>query len=83
VSPDHPVPNGRGRTDRGQPADAERLALRIWLRLLACENLVEREVRGRLRAQFGSTLPRFDVLAQLDAAAPESDSGLAMSELSR
>lgn len=57
----------------------DRLELRVWLRLLTCANLVERELRGRLRAGFGTTLPRFDVLAQLDRAAE----GLTMGELSR
>lgn len=52
--------------------------LRLWLRLLACCNLLETEVRGRLRAEYGTTLPRFDLMAQLDRA-PE---GMKMSELS-
>ncbi len=60
-----------------------RASLRTWLRLLACTNLVEREVRGRLRDQFDTTLPRFDVLAQLDAASRESKAELTMSDLSR
>jgi DNA-binding MarR family transcriptional regulator len=63
--------------------DDARTSLRTWLRLLACTNLVEREVRGRLRDRFDTTLPRFDVLAQLDAAARESRAGLTMSDLSR
>lgn len=53
--------------------------LRLWLRLLACCNLLETEVRGRLRIEYGTTLPRFDLMAQLDRA-PE---GMKMSELSR
>lgn len=65
------------------PSAATHAPLRTWLRLLACSSLVEREVRARLREEFGITLPRFDVLAQLDAAARESVSGLTMSELSR
>ncbi len=60
-----------------------RISLRMWLRLLNCSNLVEREVRGRLRDQFDTTLPRFDVLAQLDAASREARRDLTMSELSR
>ena len=63
-------------------ADADRDALRTWLRLLACATLVEREVRGRLRDRFDTTLPRFDVLAQLDAAAGEGPEGITMSALS-
>ena len=54
-------------------------ALRIWLRLLTCTQLVEREVRSRLRERFGTTLPRFDLMAQLERH-PE---GLKMNELSR
>jgi DNA-binding MarR family transcriptional regulator len=45
-----------------------KLQLRLWLRLLTCARLIETEVRTRLRAEFDATLPRFDVLAQLDAA---------------
>ena len=58
-------------------------SLRVWLRLLACSSLVEGQVRRRLRVEFGITLPRFDVLAQLDAADRASVHGLTMSELSR
>ena len=54
-------------------------ALRIWLRLLTCTQLIERQVRGRLRERFGTTLPRFDLMAQLERH-PE---GLKMNELSR
>lgn len=68
-------------TSKGQ-GDAK-VSLRTWLRLLACTNLVERDVRARLRDQFDTTLPRFDVLAQLDAASRESRAELTMSELSR
>ena len=57
--------------------------LRNWLRLLACSSLIEGEVRRRLRREYGITLPRFDVLAQLDAAMRESVHGLTMSQLSR
>jgi DNA-binding MarR family transcriptional regulator len=54
-------------------------ALRLWLRLLTCSNLVEAEVRRRLRRRFHTTLPRFDLLAALDRA-PE---GLTLGEVSR
>lgn len=73
----------RGETTRTDPGRGEQASLRTWLRLLACSNLVEREVRGRLRDRFDTTLPRFDVLAQLDAASRETDPHLTMSELSR
>jgi len=54
-------------------------ALRIWLRLLTCTQLIERQVRSRLRERFGSTLPRFDLMAQLE----RHRDGLKMNELSR
>src|SRR3982750_4192641 len=54
-------------------------ALRIWLRLLTCTQMLERVVRSRLRERFGTTLPRFDLMAQL---ARHRD-GLKMNELSR
>jgi DNA-binding MarR family transcriptional regulator len=54
-------------------------ALRLWLRLLTCTQLIERRVRSRLRERFATTLPRFDLMAQL-ARHPE---GLKMNELSR
>jgi DNA-binding MarR family transcriptional regulator len=56
----------------------DKLELKLWLRLLTCSNLIEGEVRARLRGAFDTTLPRFDLLAQLDRA-PE---GLTMGELS-
>ncbi|MFK7964546.1 MAG: MarR family winged helix-turn-helix transcriptional regulator [Burkholderiaceae bacterium] len=58
---------------------SDHAALRLWLRLLTCTNLVEHSIRARLRADFGSTLPRFDLLAQLERV-PD---GLRMSELSQ
>ncbi len=46
----------------------DRLDLRVWFRLLTCATLIERSVRQGLREEFGITLPRFDLLAQLDRA---------------
>jgi DNA-binding MarR family transcriptional regulator len=57
----------------------DKLDLRVWLRLLSCANRIEQAVRQGLRQEFGVTLPRFDVLSQLDRA-PE---GLTMGALSR
>jgi DNA-binding MarR family transcriptional regulator len=54
-------------------------ALRIWLRLLTCTQLIERQVRSRLRGKFATTLPRFDLMAQLE----RQRDGLKMNELSR
>ncbi len=68
------------RTDRETIARSDdHRALRIWLRLLTCTQLIEREVRSRLRERFDTTLPRFDLMAQLERH-PE---GLKMGELSR
>ena len=54
-------------------------ALRIWLRLLTCTQLIERRVRSGLREEFATTLPRFDLMAQLE----RYPAGLKMNELSR
>ena len=43
-------------------------SLRVWLRMLACTNLLDNHVRQKLQAQFGTTLPRFDLMAQLERA---------------
>jgi DNA-binding MarR family transcriptional regulator len=61
--------------------DDDRSNVRLWLRLLKCTNLIESNVRGRLREEYATTLPRFDMLAQLDAA--DTESGLTMGDLSR
>ena len=53
--------------------------LRLWLRMLTCTQLIEQQLRTELRTQFDTTLPRFDLMAQLERA-PE---GLRMNELSR
>ncbi len=46
--------------------DDDHHALKLWLRLLTCTNLVQGHLRQQLRESFDSTLPRFDLLAQLD-----------------
>ena len=53
--------------------------LRLWLRLLTCSTLVEAEIRRRLREEFDSTLPRFDLMAQLERA----EDGMVLGEVSR
>jgi DNA-binding MarR family transcriptional regulator len=75
--------------DQTIPLDAETKAvempedhreeLRLWLRLLTCSTLIEGEVRRRLRERFDVTLPRFDLMAQLDKA-PD---GMTLSDLSK
>lgn len=53
--------------------------VKLWLRLLSSVNLIETVLRQRMREQFGSTLPRFDMLAQLN----RFPDGIKMGELSR
>jgi DNA-binding MarR family transcriptional regulator len=52
--------------------------LRLWLRLLKLTRMVEAQLRDRLRMEFATTLPRFDMMAALSRH-PE---GLKMSQLS-
>ena len=54
-------------------------SLRLWLRALSFTSMVERRVRTRLHADFGVTLPRFDVMAALY----DSPEGLSMGGVSR
>jgi DNA-binding MarR family transcriptional regulator len=53
--------------------------LRLWLRMLTCTTLVEGEIRARLRRDFDTTLPRFDLMAALDRA----QGGMTLGEVSR
>ena len=53
--------------------------LRLWIRLLRASRTIEAELRERLRQEFDTTLPRFDVMAALYRA-PD---GMLMSGLSR
>src|SRR3569832_269651 len=53
--------------------------LRLWLRLLTCTTLIEGEIRTRLRERFDVTLPRFDLMAQLD----KSPEGMTLSDVSK
>ena len=75
--------------DRASPLDAETKVaerphdhkdeLRLWLRLFTCKELIESEVRKHLREDFQLTLPRFDLMAQLDRA----HKGMTLGELSQ
>jgi len=57
----------------------DHLAVRTWLRLLSLTTQIEQDIRTRLRERFGTTLARFDYLAQLE----RHPDGLRMSALSR
>ena len=59
--------------------DDHHLSLRLWLRLLTCTNQIESRIRQSLQSGFETTLPRFDLMAQLERA----PGGLKMSELSQ
>ena len=63
---------------RNEPRGGKR-ELRLWLRLLSAANLVSGQIRRNLRAKFGVTLPRFDLMAQLY----REPKGLRLSELSK
>lgn len=56
-----------------------RQRLRLWLQLLKAVRDVEGGLRERLRVEYKTTLPRFDVLATLHA----NPDGMRMSQLSR
>ena len=71
-----------GDDEIGQEARAsaeDHSAVRLWLRLLSCSVQVEQDIRAKLRERFGTTLPRFDYLAQLD----RHPDGLWLNALSR
>jgi len=53
-------------------------SLRLWMRLFTCTLLIERNVRSKLRDEFAISLPRFDLMAQLE----RNPRGLRMRELS-
>ncbi|RVT83316.1 MarR family transcriptional regulator [Rhodobacteraceae bacterium CCMM004] len=63
-------------TPQSQPASKARL--RLWLRLLKTTRRVEADLRERFRAEFATTLPRFDVMAAL----ARQEEGLKMSQIS-
>jgi len=60
-------------------SDAHHESLRLWLRLLTCTTLIEQRLRTKLRDRFAISLPRFDLMAQLE----RNPQGLRMGELSR
>lgn len=63
---------------RGDHAD-HKAELRLWLRLLTCTTMIEGEIRRRMRDRFDITLPRFDLMAQLE----RTPDGMTLGELSR
>ena len=61
------------------PPTTSKDRLRLWIRLLRVSRLIESDLRNRLNAEFGATLPRFDVMAALYRVRE----GMLMSDLSR
>ena len=61
------------------PSGRNKPETRLWLRMLSTTKLITTDIRRRLRAEFGATLPQFDLMAQLYR---EKD-GLRLGELSR
>jgi len=74
------VTAGAALPDRLGGAPDGKRSLRLWLRLLTCATTIEQTIAQRLRDEFGSTLPRFDMLSALDRA---GETGLTMGEVSR
>ena len=67
------------RRPRTRPEPAAKQKLRLWLRLLRASRAIEAELRQRLRVAFGTTLPKFDVMAAL----ARKGTGMTMTEVSR
>ncbi len=54
------------------------MRLRAWLKILKTSDLIEKQLREKLRAEFDTTLPRFDVMSALSRC----EKGMKMSQLS-
>ncbi len=63
-------------------SDLSKERLRLWLKLLKASGMIEDEIRRRLRREFDSTLPRFDVMSVL-ARFPEGQKMSQISDLLR
>lgn len=61
------------------PKGGDKERLRLWIRLLRTTRIVESELRERLKREFDSTMPRFDVMSALY----RQPDGMLMSDLSR
>ena len=76
------MPSIREANEAGVPAGDGpdyRAQVRVWLRLLACTTLISGELRRRFRDGFDITIPRFEILAQLD----RQPGGLTLGDLSK
>jgi DNA-binding MarR family transcriptional regulator len=71
-------PKQRQAIDTGTSPALVKQNLRVWLKMLKATKHIEATVREKLRVEFDTTLPRFDVMAALY----RFEEGLKMSELS-
>ncbi|MFC4351205.1 MarR family winged helix-turn-helix transcriptional regulator [Fodinicurvata halophila] len=62
-----------------EPGRTAGSSVALWPSLMACHNLISGEIRLRLRRKYSLTLPRYELMAQLNA----QEEGLSMGELSR
>lgn len=75
-------PTGPDSGPDSGPGTLSKDRLRLWLRLLKSSRAIEDEIRRRLRRDFASTLPRFDVMSALARDQQGIAQGLRMSEIS-
>jgi len=66
------------KQDNSDTGSLSKQRLRLWLHLLKTSRHIETQLRNKLRTEFNTTLPRFDVMSALE----RTPSGLKMSELS-
>jgi DNA-binding MarR family transcriptional regulator len=70
---------GEAKTaDPGAVRPVRKQRLRLWIRLLRARQVIEAELRKRLRDRFDMTMPQFDVMAALE----RNPEGMTMSSLS-
>ena len=66
------------KLDRKAISGISKNRVRTWLKILKTSNLIEKQIKEKLRDDHNTTLPRFDVMSALY----RSNSGLKMNEIS-
>jgi len=66
------------KLDRKAISGVSKNRVRTWLKILKTPNLIEKQIKEKLRDDHNTTLPRFDVMSALY----RSNSGLKMNEIS-
>lgn len=61
-----------------EPSSRQSDALKLWIEIIRCSNLLERNIDKNFRQQYGQSISRFDVLSQLER---EVETGLTVGEL--